>query len=61
MKALLESLMNDQTFFVRFVRGALAAAAVYLQATGQITPEVAAIMTGGALFAGAGEPNGSVK
>jgi hypothetical protein len=57
VKQLLDALMNDQTFFVRFVRGTVAAAAVYLQATGKITPEVAAIMTGGALFAGAGELN----
>ena len=61
MRQLVESLLNDQTFFVRFVRGAMAAAGVYLLATGTITPEVASLLTGGALFVGAGELNPPTK
>lgn len=51
------NLLNSQTFFERFVRGVLAAAGTYGGAVGWFPPEVAAAMTGGALFIGAGEKN----
>jgi len=51
------NLMNSQTFFERAARGVLAFVAAFGVAQGWFDATVGAMLTGGALFIGAGEKN----
>ena len=57
MESLWKSLMNDQTLFLRVLRGALALVAQVGVSKGWWDSTIAGLLTGGALLVGVGEPN----